>query len=123
MQTPQSQSVSAAHALVTQTPRVASQRELGAQAASEVQRQPCTSPVAPQVWLAPHVQAPVSQVSGAQPWTSAPFLAAGSQCVCATEQVQPSVAHDVAAQPLASMPVRVSAQVRPTGHMNPSAQG
>jgi hypothetical protein len=37
MHTPQSHSLSTAHPLVTQTPRAASQREFGAQAASAVQ--------------------------------------------------------------------------------------
>ena len=65
----------------------------------------------------------MSQVSGAQPWMSIPFLAEGSQCVCATGQVQPSVAHEEVAQPLGSTAVRVGAQVRPTGQANPSAHG
>ena len=48
MHTPQSQSVSTVHALVRHTPRVASQREFNAQAASEMQWQPFRSPGAPQ---------------------------------------------------------------------------
>jgi hypothetical protein len=54
---------------------------------------------------------------------SVPFLAAGSQCVCAIEQLQPSVSHDATEQPLASAVGRVGAQIRSTGHMNPSAHG
>jgi hypothetical protein len=54
---------------------------------------------------------------------STPFLAAGSQWVCATAHVQPSVAHEAAAQPLGSTAARVGAQIRPTGQANPSAHG
>jgi len=123
MHTPQSQSVSPAHDLTAQSPVAASQRVFTPQAASEVQWQPFTSPGAPQARLAPQVKAPVSHVSGAQPWASTPFLAMGSQCVCAREQAHPSVAHEETAQPLTSTPVRVGAHVRPAGQANPSAHG